>query len=437
MLQARDILGMNARNHLFQSRYNRKSGKIIANSKLLTKSTLKKEKIPVPKLYRVFRKDEDVERYNFTKLPDSFVVKPNKGLGGEGILVIDRGGVFAGEWVLTDGRTVSISDLQLHLNDILSGKYSLYDLPDFAFVEERIPVHKSFSKISFQGTPDVGILIFNRVPVMAFLRLPTQESGGKANMFQGAIACGIDIATGITVHAVKHTHSVRFFPGSRRKLVGVKVPDWDEVLDVALDTSRAVGLGYCRVDLAIHPKRGPVVLEINAQPGLKIQLSNMRPLRRRLLRVEGLRVKSRRQGVEIGKALFADSRVHLPYAKEGPRIGTFEVVQIASLLGDKIPIKAKIDTGAFRTSIDEDLAGRLGLLETGNQLLTMEFRSSLGKEERKLVNLTFYLKGKKIKTIASVADRSGLKRPMIIGRRDLRPFTFRVRKWEAHEEVKH
>ena len=437
MLQARDILGMNARNHLFQSRYNRKSGKIIANSKLLTKSTLKKEKIPVPKLYRVFRKDEDVERYNFTKLPDSFVVKPNKGLGGEGILVIDRGGVFAGEWVLTDGRTVSISDLQLHLNDILSGKYSLYDLPDFAFVEERIPVHKSFSKISFQGTPDVGILIFNRVPVMAFLRLPTQESGGKANMFQGAIACGIDIATGITVHAVKHTHSVRFFPGSRRKLVGVKVPDWDEVLDVALDTSRAVGLGYCRVDLAIHPKRGPVVLEINAQPGLKIQLSNMRPLRRRLLRVEGLRVKSRRQGVEIGKALFADSRVHLPYAKEGPRIGTFEEVQIASLLGDKIPIKAKIDTGAFRTSIDEDLAGRLGLLETGNQLLTMEFRSSLGKEERKLVNLTFYLKGKKIKTIASVADRSGLKRPMIIGRRDLRPFTFRVRKWEAHEEVKH
>lgn len=435
MARRSDILGMNARNHLFQSRYNSKRGKMIANSKLLTKSALKKEKLPVPKLYRVFRRQEDVERYDFTRLPSSFVVKPNKGLGGEGILVVDRGGVYAGQWVLTDGKMITVGDLQLHINDILLGRFSLHDLPDFAFIEERIPIHKQFERISYQGTPDLGVVVFNNVPVMAFLRLATSESGGRANMFQGSIACGIDIATGTTVHAVKHTSSVAFFPGTRRKLKGIQIPEWDEVLEVALDTTRVVGLGYARVDLAIDPKRGPVVLEVNAQPGLKIQLANMRGLKRRLERVEGLKVKSRRQGIEIGRALFADSRVEMPHDASGPQIGTFEDAEVVSLLGEKIPVKAKIDTGAFRTSIDRDLAEKLGLLEMGNQLLTMGVRSSLGRDVRSIVNVTFYLKGKKIKTTASVSDRSEMKRPMIIGRRDLRPFTVKVRKWEAHEEM--
>ncbi len=437
MANLQDILGMNARNHLFQSRYNPRRAKMIADSKLLTKSTLRREKLAVPKLYRVFRRDEDVEKFNFTRLAEAFVVKPNNGLGGEGILVVDRGGVYAGQWVTIDGKMVTVADLQLHVVDTLAGRFSMYDLPDTAFIEERIPVHPAFSKICYQGTPDVGVLVFNRVPVMAFLRLPTEESKGKANMFQGAIACGVDIATGVTVHAVKHTSSIRFFPGTRRKLVEIQVPEWDEILQLALDAARAVGLGYCRVDIAVHPKRGPVVLEINAQPGLKIQLANMRPLRRRLTRVEGLTVKSRRQGIEIGKALFADSRVELPTEPGAQEVGTFEDVEVESFLGERETVKTKVDTGAFRTSIDRDLAQKLGLLEQGNELLTVGYKSSLGSEERPLVNLTFYLKGKKIKTTASVADRSGMKRQMIIGRRDLVPFVVKVRKWEAQKEAEH
>src|SRR3989344_6400518 len=96
-----DILVMNARNHLFQSRYNARRSKVVANSKLLTKSTLRKAGLSVPKLFRIFRRDDEVERYDFTRLPEAFVVKPNNGLGGEGIMVVDRGGVFAGQWVLT------------------------------------------------------------------------------------------------------------------------------------------------------------------------------------------------------------------------------------------------------------------------------------------------------------------------------------------------
>jgi len=38
---------------------------------------------------------------------------------------------------------------------------------------------------------------------MAMLRLPTKESGGKANLQQGAIGLGIDMASGVTTSAVQ------------------------------------------------------------------------------------------------------------------------------------------------------------------------------------------------------------------------------------------
>ncbi|KKT80896.1 MAG: Alpha-L-glutamate ligase-like protein [Candidatus Azambacteria bacterium GW2011_GWA1_44_9] len=300
MTKLSDILGMNARNHLYQSKYNSGKGKRAADSKLLTKSILKKAKVPVPKLYRIFKNERVVESFDFTRLPDSFVIKPSQGLGGEGILVIDHGGEFAGEWMTVDGTKVTVNDLRLHILDILAGKYSMLDLPDRAFIEERVRVHPRFEPISCQGTPDVGVLVFNKVPVMAFLRLPTKESHGKANMFQGAIACGIDMASGVTTQAVKYTSEVKFFPETRRRLKGVRIPRWDEVLELGVKAAEAVGLGYCRVDIALQPKKTksgklkstPMVLEVNAQPGLKIQLANKAGLFSRLKRVEGLKVKN-------------------------------------------------------------------------------------------------------------------------------------------------
>jgi hypothetical protein len=319
----------------------------------------------------------------------------------------------------------------------------MFDLPDAAFIEERVEVHPRFEPISFQGTPDIGVLVFNRVPVMAFLRLPTKESHGKANMFQGAIACGIDMATGVTTKAVKYTKEIKFFPGSRRRLRGVRIPRWDRVLRLAVKAAGIVGLGYCRVDIALQPRKTktgklkskPMVLEVNAQPGLKIQLSNEEGLRRRLERVEGLKVKTTRQGVEIGKQLFA-TRDELESIQGGVvYVGVFEEVEVEDFLGEKHEVKAKVDTGAFRSSIDESLAKDLGLLDPENILWNVGYRSALGREERKVVGLTFWLKGKKIKSSASVSDRSDLKRLMIIGRRDLLGFSLRVRESEAGQEA--
>jgi len=443
MARYSDILGMNARNHLYQSRYNRRKAKKIAGSKLLTKSVLRRAKLGVPKLYRVFRTERGVERFDFTKLPEQFVVKPSQGLGGEGIIVVESGGIYAGEWVTVDKQNLSVADLKLHIKDIISGRFSMFDLPDQAFVEERVLVHPRFEPVAFQGTPDIGVMVFNQVPVMAFLRLPTKESHGKANMFQGAIACGIDVATGVTTKAIKHTHELKFFPGTRRKLNGIRIPRWDEVLKLAVEAAGVVGLGYCRVDIVLQPKRTkkgklksvPMVLELNAQPGLKIQLANQAGLRRRLERVEGLKVKTVRQGIEIGKQLFA-ARDEAESIQGGVlHVGVFEEVEVEDFLGEKHQVKTKIDTGAFRTSIGEQLAKKLGLLDPENVLWRVGFRSAFGREERKVVGLTFYLKGKKIKSSASVSDRSKLKRSMIIGRRDLLGFAVRTREREAGQEA--
>jgi len=299
---------------------------------------------------------------------------------------------------------------------------------DIAFCEERIRIHPALAKVCWGGTPDIGVLVFNKIPVMAFLRLPTKESAGRANMFQGAIACGIDIATGITTNAIKWTHPVKFFPGTRRKLSGIKIPEWGNVLKMAVDCQIALPkLGFMRADIVLQPsklKQGKTfskVLELNAQPGLKIQIANRAGLKRRLQRVEGLEVESAEKGIKIAKALFADSRLRA--AAIGRKIAyVFEDIKIQSFMGEKIMVKAKLDTGAWRTSIDEQLAKKLGLLNPENILLEKYFKNALGKEKRPLISLVFWLKGRKIKTVVNIADRSKLRRPITIGRRDLRNF---------------
>ncbi|MDZ4229026.1 MAG: sugar-transfer associated ATP-grasp domain-containing protein [Patescibacteria group bacterium] len=442
-----DILGMNARNFLFQSQYNRLHSKRIADSKLLTKRVLKQAKLAIPKLYKQFKSESQVDQFDLTKLPESFVVKPSQGLGGEGILVVGkRLPQAAGEemsWLTVDGQKLSQNDLRLHILDILAGRYSMLDLPDRAFIEELVRVHPRFEAVSCQGTPDVGVLVFNQVPVMAFLRLPTEESHGKANMFQGAIACGIDVATGVTTAAVRYTDEIKFFPQTRRKLSGIVIPRWDEVLELAVKAAAAAGLGYCRVDIALQPrttktgelKSIPMVLEINAQPGLKIQLANKAGLLSRLKRVEGLKVKTLKQGIEIGKQLFA-VREEIESIEGGVvSVGIFEDAEVVDINGERQSVKAKLDTGAFRTSIDLDFAKSLGLMDPENILWERHYHSALGREERQVIGLTFYLKGKKIKSAASVTDRSKLKRPMIVGRRDLLGFSIRVKESEAGQEA--
>jgi hypothetical protein len=262
---------------------------------------------------------------------------------------------------------------------------------------------------------------------MAMLRLPTKESGGRANIHQGAIAAGIDIATGITTKAIWHGEQIVFKPGTTRKLRGIKIPDWNQVLEMAVKTQMVSHLGYCRVDIVLHPEKGPMVLEMNAQPGLQIQLANMEGLRKRLDRVDDLEVIDAEHGVKIAKALFAGRFANIKAVEEGVKtIHVWEDVKVVSGTGYKHLVKAKIDTGAWKTSIDKKLADDLGLEKRSNILWTKEYKSSLGSEKRRVIGIVFYLAGRRISTIANIADRSNLRSQLIIGRRDLEGFLIKA-----------
>jgi len=421
-MKTSSILGLNARTQLFAYKYNTKRGKNIADSKIQTARVLEKAGVPHPEIFKKFKDPQDVFRFDWTSLPDKFALKPSRGMGGEGIIVVKKR-LKDGGWLTTQKERVKIDDLKLHVLDTLEGAYSMGNVPDVAFVQEYVGRAEAFRRWAFRGTPDIRIIVFNKVPVMAMLRLPTKESGGRANLHQGALGVGVDIATGITTKAIWHGEQIVFKPGTERKLRGIKIPNWTAILETAVATQIASGLGYAGVDIVLHPEKGPMVLELNAQPGLQIQLANMEGLKKRLDRIDDLVVTDAEHGVKIAKLLFAGRYQDIKQLEEGIKtIGTKELVKIVAADGTKEEVWAKVDTGAWRTSIDKVLAKRLGLLQRGNVLWVKKVKTSMGVEKRPVINLRFYLAGRRIDTMASIANRGGLRRLMIIGRRDLGGF---------------
>lgn len=424
-MKASAILGLNARTMVYSYGYNKNKGKVIAASKLKTKKALQKADIPIPDVYKTIKKPETITTFDWQSLPKSFALKPSKGLGGDGIIVIKKRSKDGEAWIGTDRRRYTVEDLKLHTLDILEGAYSMRNTADVAYMEEYVGRHKAFRKYAYRGTPDIRVIVFNKVPVMAMLRLPTKDSGGRANLHQGAVGVGIDIATGITTRSIWYGDYIKYKPGTKRKLNGIKIPNWTKILKIAVDCSSAVSLGYVGVDVVMHPSKGPMVLEINYQPGLQIQLANKAGLRKRLERVEDLKIKSSEHGVNIAKTLFAEHFSDRVRSEDSVKhIAALEEITIRGKAPGTRRYKtlAKIDTGAWRTSISYKLAEELGLLHEDNILWYKHVRSSLGKEKRPVIGLTFWLAGRKIKTPASVAKRMALKYPVIIGRKNLKGF---------------
>jgi alpha-L-glutamate ligase-like protein len=366
-----------------------------------------------------------------------FVVKRNNGLGGQGIIVIEKQGEFAGEWIDSSGALWRVDDLKLHMADILAGRYSMDDVSDIAYIEERVRVHPIFEKYSYHGTPDIRVVVFNKIPIMSYVRLPTEESAGRANLFQGAAAVGIDISTGITTYGVHHAKPTEFFPGGRRKLANIQIPQWEEILETAISASETIGLGYMASDIVLQPlldqknkpkteksdvvNAVPMVLEVNAQPGLKIQIANRAGLKERLTRVKGLKIVSPRHGIRVAQALFADPKL-VEKGLGRKSIGRYEEVEIVGLNGQRETLMAKIDTGADISSLDIRIAEELGLMSEDNILYESSFYNSLGRKKRKVVGITYYISGRKIKTRISVTDRSKMNKKMLIGWLDLKGF---------------
>src|SRR5680860_605741 len=200
--KSRGLLGMNSRNLAYIRPSNLKSAIRLADNKLRSKEILFNNGIPVPKVFGVIKNRKDLELFKWADMPKSFVLKPNHGRGGEGIKII-FGQKKDQSWVSTEGKRVTIKDLQNQIMDIFEGFYSLSGIADIAFFEERIQISKTLKPYSYKGIPDIRVIVYNGVPVMAMLRLPTKESGGKANLHLGGIGLGIDVAKGITTNAVQ------------------------------------------------------------------------------------------------------------------------------------------------------------------------------------------------------------------------------------------
>ena len=412
---SRLALGMNARNYLYIRPNNKRGAKKRADNKLLTKRRLIKYKVPTPNLISVFRSLDDVRSFDWTTVKGSFVLKPARGYGGSGIMVVRDWDGEKGR--LIGSKEVTASMLEAEIFSILDGAYSLNNLPDVAFLEERVVVAPSMRKLSPKGIPDIRIIVAHKVPIMAMLRLPTEYSDGKANLHQGAVGIGIDLRTGITTKAVLYGEEEKFIPKTKTKVRGIKIPQWDKILKYAVKAQTASRLGYAGIDIVLDKDRGPLILEVNARPGLQIQLANGDSLRTRLERIEAMDVPSTEFGIDLAKRLFAEHA----YSEVKSDSNVLHIVEKVTLIGPagKKVVKAKIDTGAYRTAIDEALVDELGLETTGEKVI---ISSGSGTQYRPTVALSIQLRGGKIDTVASYNDRSHMRFPVIIGRRDLKGF---------------
>jgi len=240
---------------------------------------------------------------------------------------------------------------------------------------------------------------------------------------------GIDLATGITTNGVTQGKFIKMIPWTKRKINGLKIPHWDTILTMAVKAQEAIPqLGYLGVDMLLDKERGPLIVELNARPGLEIQNANLVPLKKRLERVEGLEVQNADHGVRIAKSLFAARFADRVMAEEGIKIlNSEEKLKVISKDGKLYEVSARIDTGAIRTSIDKKLAEEMGLMGADNVLWRdrFEYRSAVGLQTRPVIGLSFWLAGRKVRSTASVADRSKMKYPMIVGRNDLVGFLVR------------
>jgi alpha-L-glutamate ligase-like protein len=267
------VLGMNRRNAACILDHNPRAKYPLVDDKLRMHDLCRRIGVPTPQIYL------DVSCYAMLRrLPDligvrnDFVIKPNRGSAGRGVLVIV--GRDGGYYLRHNGDKLDIDSIRQHISDILSGMYSLGGQPDRAMLQQRIRLHPAFAAISYKGIPDVRVILYRNEPAMAMLRLPTKQSNGRANLHQGGIGTGVDLESGITNHAVQRNRVVERHPDTGTVLVGMQVPYWDDVLEMSRRVARAVGLGYVGVDIVVDVDEGPMLLEANARPGLAIQIAN-------------------------------------------------------------------------------------------------------------------------------------------------------------------
>ena len=281
------ILGMNRRNHVYIAGYNKRSLFPLVDNKLHSKKMASSAGVAVPKLLHVVHSQHGIQQALavFEKL-DQFVIKPAKGSGGKGIMVVVER--TASGWNKSGGQGIERLDIERHISNILGGLYSLGGSTDVAVIEQLVNADPVFNDYSISGVPDIRTIVFQGYPVMSMVRLATAASDGKANLHQGAVGVGLDLAQGTPLRAVQFDRPVLSHPDTGLSFKQLQVPYWREILELSSACFEMSGLGYLGADIVLDRDRGPQLLELNARPGLAIQLANGQGLLPRLKKIEAL-----------------------------------------------------------------------------------------------------------------------------------------------------
>ncbi|ACL74010.1 alpha-L-glutamate ligase-like protein [Thioalkalivibrio sulfidiphilus HL-EbGr7] len=279
------VLGMNARNGAFIARYNERANYPLVDDKLQTKRLALDAGIAVPELYGVIETQQQIKRLGrMLEGREDFVIKPAHGAGGDGILVIT--GRMGEGFRRASGKLMDLEAIAHHCANILSGMYSLGGQPDHAMIEYRVQFDPLFEQVSFQGVPDIRTVVYRGYPVMAMVRLPTRQADGKANLHQGAVGAGVEMGSGETLTGVWHSRITTRHPDTGADIAGIPIPDWDTLLELAARCHDLTDLGYLGVDVVLDRDHGPLILELNARPGLAIQIANREGLMHRIRAVD-------------------------------------------------------------------------------------------------------------------------------------------------------
>jgi len=282
------VLGINARNAFGILDRNPRGRFPIVDDKVLMMDLCRRIGVPCPAMLGLLSRHAQLAKLEQQLAPlNEFVLKPARGSGGRGIMVIigRENSLFR----LANGQAVAIDVLRERAAEILAGQFSLGGQPDRVLIQERVRPHPALRMLAGHGVADVRIVLYRFEPAMAMLRLPTLASGGRANLHQGGIGVGIDLTTGRTTSALAGRDIIDRHPDTGMPLADHVVPEWQTMLEMATKVARAVGLGYVGIDIVLDERYGPLLLEANARPGLAIQIVNQQGLVEVMDRINGVR----------------------------------------------------------------------------------------------------------------------------------------------------
>jgi len=287
-LRGAGVLGLNERNTDYIMRLNPRRLYPRVDDKVITKELALKAGMAVPELYGVISNQGEIKEFSdIVAERESFVVKPAQGSGGDGILVVTgRSRRKRDSFRLASGMLISRGEIAFNISNIVGGQYSLSGNRDKALIEYCVNFDPVFAELSYQGVPDIRVIVYRGYPAMAMVRLPTRASDGKANLHQGAVGAGVDMSLGETLAGVLGNELVDEHPDTGALVAGLQIPQWDFILETAARGFEVTELGYLGVDMVIDRDLGPMILEMNARPGLNIQIANCTGLANRIARIE-------------------------------------------------------------------------------------------------------------------------------------------------------